>query len=138
MIQLPEEGIEVIEITADRQDSFSAQFVQAGTFTNARFLDNPLTTNVITQPLLNAQLATSLSDAVRNTAGVSAAQINTTIYSNLSIRGIRLDNTTNYQLNGVLPLTNYVQTPMENKYRVEVLKGATGLFYGFGFTRRYH
>ena len=124
--------IEVIEITADRPNSYSAKYVQAGTFFNANVLDTALTTNIITKELLDAQLASSLADTIRNTAGVSAAQINTTIYSNLNIRGIRLDPTTNYRLNGILPIANYVQTPMENKYRVEVLKGAAGLYYGFG------
>ncbi|MDO6428229.1 TonB-dependent siderophore receptor [Thalassotalea sp. 1_MG-2023] len=124
--------LEVIEITADRNNSFNAQYVQAGTFNNAHFLDTPLTTTILTKDLLDSQLTYSLADAMRNTAGVSAAQINSTIYSNLSIRGIRLNNTTNYRLNGLLPIANYIQVPMENKYRVEVLKGAAGLYYGFG------
>ena len=124
--------IETIVITTDKPKSFGADYVQAGTFRNSRILDTALTTNVLTKELLEAQQASSLADAVRNTAGVSYAQINTAIYSNLAIRGIRLENNTNYRLNGVLPISNYVQMPLENKDRVEVLKGASGLYYGFG------
>ncbi|WP_102798918.1 TonB-dependent siderophore receptor [Bowmanella denitrificans] len=125
-------GLERIVITADRIESFAADYVQAGGFRNARLLDSAQTTNVLTKELLQAQQANTLADAIRNSAGVTAAQIDSAIYTNLSIRGIHLDNTTNYRLNGALPLTNYVQLPMDNKNRVEVLKGASGLFYGFG------
>ncbi|MBU2892030.1 TonB-dependent receptor [Colwellia sp. D2M02] len=124
--------LETIVITTDRPRSFAANYVQAGTFRNSRVLDTALTTSILTKELLEAQQASSLADAVRNTAGVSYAQINTAIYSNLAIRGIRLENNTNYRLNGVLPLSNYIQMPLENKDRVEVLKGASGLYYGFG------
>lgn len=123
--------LEEISVTADRQGSFSADFVQAGTFRNARQIDTPLTVAVIPKDLLDAQQALTLSDATRNTAGVTTSQINSTIYGNLAIRGVPADNTTNYRLNGFLPIINLVDMPLENKDRVEVLKGASGLYYGF-------
>lgn len=117
--------LDEIIVTADRKGSFSADYVQAGTFRNARVIDTPLTVAVFTRELLDAQQALSLGDTVRNTAGVSASQINSVIYSNLSIRGIAANNITNYRLNGVLPIINLVDMPLENKDRVEVLKGAS-------------
>ena len=120
-----------IVITADRKDSFGADFVQAGTFRNARAIDTPLTIAVVPKALLNAEEAQSILDAARNTAGVTSSQINNVIYSNLAIRGVPADNTTNYRLNGVLPIMNFIDMPMEDKDRLEVLKGASGLFYGF-------
>lgn len=120
-----------IVITSDRKDSFGADFVQAGTFRNARAIDTPLTVAVVPKALLNAEQAQSILDAARNTAGVTSAQINNVIYSNLAIRGVPADNTTNYRLNGVLPIMNFIDMPLEDKDRVEVLKGASGLFYGF-------
>jgi iron complex outermembrane receptor protein len=72
-----------------------------------------------------------LLDALRNTAGVSPAQITTTVYSNLAIRGINVENRSNYRLNGTLPIVNLIDLPLENKDRVEVLKGASALYYGF-------
>lgn len=126
-------GVEVEEIvvTADRKNTFSADYVQAGAFRDARVLETPLTVAVIPRDLLSAQQALTVLDAVRNTAGVSQSQINSVIYSNLSIRGIPVDNTTNYRLNGVLPIINFIDMPIENKDRAEVLKGAAGLYYGF-------
>lgn len=123
--------LDEVVVTADRQNSFSADFVQAGTFRDARVRDTPLTVAVIPKELLDAQQARTVLDAVRNTAGVSQAQINSAIYSNLAIRGIAVDNVTNYRLNGVLPLINFIDQPLEDKDRVEVLKGAAGLYYGF-------
>ncbi|QCB36698.1 TonB-dependent receptor [Sphingobium sp. PAMC28499] len=120
-----------IVVTADRLDSFGADYVQAGTFRDARLMDTPLTVAIMTKELLEAQQARSIIDAVRNTPGVTQAQINSTIYSNLAIRGITLSNFTNVRWNGVLPVVNLIEQPIESKDRIEVLKGAAGLYYGF-------
>lgn len=122
---------EDIVVTADRQGSFGADYVQAGTFRDARLLDTPLTVAIMPKELLEAQQARSVIDAVRNTPGVSQAQINTSIYSNLAIRGINLNNFANYRWNGILPVVNLIEQPIESKDRIEVLKGAAGLYYGF-------
>lgn len=120
-----------IVVTADRSGSFSADFVQAGTFRDSRLRDTPLTVSVMTRALLDAQEARSLIDAVRNTPGVTQSQINSAIYSNLAIRGVSANNFTNYRWNGVLPVVNLIDQPIESKDRIEVLKGAAGLYYGF-------
>src|SRR5262245_34013933 len=96
----PPPGLEEIIVTADRRNSYSADLVQAGSFRGARQLDTPLTVNVIPEALMQSQQAQSLLDALRNTAGVSPSQVTTTVYSNLAIRGIRVENRTNYRLNG--------------------------------------
>lgn len=123
--------LEEIVVTADRKDSFSADLVQVGSFRGSRQLDTPLTINVIPDAFIQSQQAQGLLDALRITAGVSPAQITTTVYSNLAIRGIEVENRSNYRLNGVLPIVNLVDLPLEDKDRVEVLKGASALYYGF-------
>lgn len=120
-----------IVVTADRIASFGADFVQAGTFRDSLLRDTPLTVTVMTRALLDAQEARSLIDAVRNTPGVTQSQINSAIYSNLAIRGVAANNFTNYRWNGVLPIVNLIDQPVESKDRIEVLKGAAGLYYGF-------
>jgi iron complex outermembrane receptor protein len=120
-----------IVVTADRNDSFGADYVQAGTFRDFRIMDTPLTVAIMTKELLEAQQARSILDAVRNTPGVTQAQINSTIYSNLAVRGIILNNFTNVRWNGILPVVNLIEQPIESKDRIEVLKGAAGLYYGF-------
>lgn len=123
--------IEEIVVTADRKNTYSADYVQAGSFRGARQLDTPLTVSVIPQEVLNTQQAQGLLDALRNTAGVSPAQTSTTVYSNIAIRGINVENRGNYRLNGVLPIVNLIDLPLEDKDRVEALKGASALYYGF-------
>jgi iron complex outermembrane receptor protein len=123
--------LEEIIVTADRKDSYSADLVQAGSFRGARQLDTPLTINVIPNTLIQSQQAQGLLDALRNTAGVSPAQTSVTVYSNIAIRGINVENRGNYRLNGTLPIVNLVDLPLEDKDRVEALKGASALYYGF-------
>lgn len=123
--------LEEIVVTADRSDSFGAGLVQVGTFRGAKLIDVPLTVNVVPEELLDAQAATGIYDALRNTAGVSRSQLSGVTYDNIAIRGILVENRTSYRLNGSLPIINLVDLPVENKARVEVLKGVGALYYGF-------
>ena len=127
----PPLALEEVVVTADRRNSFGNDFLQAGSFRNSRVIDTPLTVSVIPQELIQAQQAMTLLDALKNTAGVTTAQINAAVYNNLAIRGITVENRGNYRLNGVLPIINLVDLPLEDKDRVEALKGASALYYGF-------
>ena len=128
---LETQTVDEIVVTADRRGGFGADLVQVGTFRGARLIDVPLTVNVVPRELLRAQAAQSVYDALRNTAGVSRAQLNGATYDNVAIRGILVENRTSYRLNGMLPVINLVDLPVENKDRVEVLKGVGALYYGF-------
>ena len=126
----PARETDEIVVTADRKDSFGADFVQAGTFAGARQIDTPLTVTVLPEKLLRSQQANGLADALRNSAGVVASQITPAVYANLTIRGITVENRGNYRLNGTLPIINLIDLPLEDKFRVEALKGASSLYYG--------
>lgn len=120
--------LDEIVVTADRTGT---EVVQVGSFRGAKQLDTPLTVSVITRDVLDTQQATSLLDALRNTAGVTTSQTSPTVYNNLAIRGIDVENRGNYRLNGTLPIINLTDLPLEDKERVEALKGASALYYGF-------
>ncbi|MBL8555984.1 MAG: TonB-dependent siderophore receptor [Phenylobacterium sp.] len=120
-------SVEEIVITAQSR----ADVVQVGAFRNARVIDTPLTVNVITRDVIDAQAAMGLFNALKNTGGVTRSQLNGATYDNIAIRGILVENRGNYRLNGALPVINLVEQPLEDKVRVEVLKGASGLYYGF-------
>lgn len=122
--------LEEIVVTGDRA-GFGPELVQVGTFRNARIIDVPLTVNVVPQEVLRAQAATGIFDALRNTAGVTRSQLSGVTYDNIAIRGILVENRTSYRLNGSMPVINLVDLPLENKDRVEVLKGVGALYYGF-------
>lgn len=130
--EVPHESqLEEIVVTADRPRSFSADLLQAGTFQGGRQLDTPLTVSIIPRTLLDAQQASNLGDGLRNTAGVTGLLTSPTVYNNLSIRGIPVDGRGNYRLNGSLPIVNFIDLPLENKARIEALKGVSALYYGF-------
>ncbi|SAL30314.1 TonB-dependent siderophore receptor [Caballeronia sordidicola] len=114
-----------------RASTYAPKTVSTGQYRGLDALDVPATVNVVTRDVLTAQAATGIYDALRNVAGVVRQQLSGIAYDQLSIRGIALDNRTSYYLNGVLPIDNNIWMPMEDKDRVEVLKGASALYYGF-------
>jgi len=123
--------LEDIVVTGERANRYGADTVQAGSFRGARAIDTPLTVSVIPREVIDVQQAKTLQDVLQNTAGVTASQTAPTVYSNLAIRGINVENRGNYRLNGSLPIINLVSLPLEDKDRVEALKGASALYYGF-------
>ncbi|HYG05697.1 MAG TPA: TonB-dependent siderophore receptor [Stenotrophomonas sp.] len=120
----------VVEMERITVGGFRPDIVQIGTFRDAMPLEIPQLSHVITRPVLDAQQASGLYDALRNTAGVTRAQLSGAAFDNLAIRGILVENRANYRLNGSLPVINLIDIPLENKERVEVLKGVSSLYFG--------
>ena len=127
----PAAQLGTVTVQDQRANGFVAHTVEAGTFRGASIMDVPATVNVVTREVLDQQAAGGLYDALRNTAGVTRQQNGGDTWDQLVIRGIAVENRTNYRLNGSLPIMNFSQVPLENKERVEVLKGASALYYGF-------
>jgi len=123
--------LQAVKVTAARAQGLVPNTVEAGSFRGSDIMDVPSTVNVITREALDLQAAAGLYDAVRNTAGVTRQQNGGDSWDQLVIRGIAVENRCNYRLNGSLPIMNFSQVAMENKERVEVLKGASALYYGF-------
>jgi len=121
----------VVVVTDQGAKGLRPETVEAGTFRGADIMSVPSTVNVITREALDLQADQGLYDAVRNTAGVTRQQNGGETWDQLVIRGIGVENRTNYRLNGSLSVMNFAQTMMEDKERVEVLKGASAIYYGF-------
>ncbi|MDZ4050013.1 MAG: TonB-dependent receptor plug domain-containing protein, partial [Limnobacter sp.] len=79
--------LEEVEVQAREQGSYSSNAVQVGTFRDTAPIDVPLTVNSVTREVLDAQSATTLFGALRNTAGVTRSQLNGSTYDNIAIRG---------------------------------------------------
>ena len=118
-------------ITAGSQRGFAASTAQVGAFRGMALRDIPATVNVVTREALDAQQDTSLYDALRNTAGVTRQQLSGETFDNLAIRGVTLENRTNFRFNGSMPMAALTAIPLEDKERVEVLKGVSALYYGY-------
>lgn len=123
--------LQTVTVNAEKEKGFKTKYVQVGAFRDQNALDVPLTVNVIPRALLEVQDAQGLFDALKNSAGVTRAQTSGTVNDTLAIRGISVDARTNYRLNGSLPIINLIDLPLDNKERVEALKGSSALYYGF-------
>ena len=94
---------------------------------NAREL--PFSTTTITNSTLQDIGATRVSDALRLDASVSDSYNSPAYWDMLSVRGFTLDNRYNYRREG-LPISAETMIPMDNKERIELLKGTSGIQAG--------
>ncbi|PZU58571.1 MAG: TonB-dependent siderophore receptor [Sphingobium sp.] len=120
---------EEIVVTGQRP-TFKTEVVQVGAFRNQSILDTPASIAVIPKALLDAQGATGLEEALRNAPGVTQQATSPTTSNNFVSRGVLMNARTNYRLNGALQIINLSPVPIENKQRVELLKGVSALYYG--------
>jgi iron complex outermembrane receptor protein len=119
------------EVTVQGVRGFGTKVSQIGGFRGAQIIDVPATINVLPRDLIDSQGMKSLNDVLKNVAGSGTAQTSPVVTSNQTIRGIAIDNRNGFRIDGSLPIINLVELPLEDKERVEILKGASGIYYGF-------
>ena len=98
------------------------------------FGDVPLSKAPFSGVSLDAQTlrdigASRISDALRLDASVSDSYNSPAYWDQLSVRGYTLDNRYNYRREG-LPISAETMIPMENKERIELFKGTSGIQAG--------
>ena len=89
----------------------------------------PMTVRTLDDVALRDRGVRSLAELARLDAGVSDAYNAEGYWSQLSMRGFRLDNRANYRRDG-LPINAETALPLDNKDRLEVLKGTSGMQAG--------
>ena len=89
----------------------------------------PQSVTVLGADLLAATASSSLSQAIKLDASLDDSYNTTGFIESLSVRGFLLDQGNNFMRNG-LPVSNYAPIAMENKERIEILKGVAGLQSG--------
>ena len=89
----------------------------------------PLAVNAFGAPELRDAGAQRLADLVNLDAGVADAYNAEGYWDILAIRGFTLDNRFNYRRDG-LPINAETSIPLDNKARVELLKGTSGMQAG--------
>ncbi len=100
-----------------------SQEIQAGF--GGKWIDQTKSINSITREQIDKTMAQKTSEVLRNDASVQANYSPLGYYEGFSIRGFGLDYGTAYQLNG-MPLAAEANIPLENKERIEVIKGIAG------------
>jgi len=98
-------------------------------FSNAPLLETPASVSVLTsQQMLDLQIR-STTDAAKFDASLSDSYNAVGYAEQFSIRGFKLDNASSYRKDG-MAIPGDTQIPLENKERLEVLKGLSGLQAG--------
>ncbi|MTV39685.1 TonB-dependent siderophore receptor [Duganella radicis] len=98
-------------------------------FFNAPLLETPASVSVLNaQQMLDLQIR-STTDAAKFDSSLSDAYNAVGYAEQFSIRGFKLDNASSYRKDG-MAIAGDTQIPLENKERLEVLKGLSGLQAG--------
>ena len=108
--------------------SYSVSNSSTTTKTDTPIMETPASIAVIPKSVLHDQQAYRLQDAIKNVSGVQTWHAYGGAYERFIMRGF-LQSPVNYR-NGIrIPLTKF---DLANFERVEVLKGASAMLYGFG------
>jgi iron complex outermembrane receptor protein len=100
-----------------------------GGFSDAPLVDTPVSIDVFNRTQMQDLSIRSTTDAMRYDASVSDSYNAVGYAESFSIRGFTLDNDYSYRKDG-FAIPGDTQIPLENKERIEVLKGLAGLTAG--------
>ncbi len=122
--------LESITVTAvaTQEPVLDADNADVGGF-NTPLAKMPQSVTVIGTDLLSATATQSLSQALKLDASLSDSYNTTGFMDSMAVRGFLLDQNSSYRRNG-LAISNYLPLALENKERIEVLKGVAGMQNG--------
>ena len=103
--------------------------VRVSGFDDVPLQEQPLSVTSIGNATLRDIGAQRVTDALRLDASVSDSYNLPAYWDKLSVRGFTLDNRYNYRREG-LPISAETIVPMDNKQRIELLKGTSGIQSG--------
>ncbi|MET0267018.1 MAG: TonB-dependent siderophore receptor [Duganella sp.] len=122
----PDQTMTEVVVTAAKTRADNASV--AG-FSSAALLDTPASVSVLTARQMQDLQIRSTTDAARYDASLSDAYNAVGYAEQFSIRGFKLDNASSYRKDG-MAIAGDTQIALENKERLEVLKGLSGLQAG--------
>jgi iron complex outermembrane receptor protein len=122
--------VEPVTTTVVVQGQVSDDYLPAeltvGSLDGLPLLSAPVSATVVTRDLMNDQVSRLLSDLVKNDASIGEDYAPVGYYGDYEIRGFTVDLATGIEVNG-MPIAGEQDVPLENKQRVEFLKGIAGL-----------
>ena len=125
--QTADQGMPAVVISGARADA--ANRASVGGFSDAPLLETPASVSVFTRQQMQDLRIRSTTDAMKFDASVSDSYNAVGYAEQFSIRGFALDNNSSYRKDG-LAIPGDTQIPLENKERIEVLKGLAGFQAG--------
>jgi iron complex outermembrane receptor protein len=118
-----------VVVRGQTKDDYLPAAVSVGTLDGATLKETPLSATVVTRDLLNDQNARLLSDVVKNDASIGEDYAPVGYYGDYEIRGFPIDLATGLEIDG-MTIAGEQDVPLENKERVEFLKGIAGVESG--------
>jgi iron complex outermembrane receptor protein len=118
-----------VHVHAEANDNYLPETVTTGTLDGAPVAESPLSASEVTRGLLNDQQSRLLTDVVKNDASIGEDYAPVGYYSDFQIRGFPIDLATGLEING-MTIAGEQDVPLENKERVELLKGIAGVESG--------
>ena len=112
----------VVTDTTAKRDNAST----IGGFGNAPLMQTPAAINVIGQDQLQDWRIRRIADVIKLDASLNEAYNAVGYAEQFSLRGFPLDNASSYRKDG-LPIASDASIPLENKERIDILKGLSGL-----------
>ncbi|MES2047792.1 MAG: TonB-dependent siderophore receptor [Pseudomonadota bacterium] len=103
---------------------------KASGYLETALLDTPVSVTVFTQTQMQDLRIRQTSDAMKFDASVNDAYNAVGYAEQFSIRGFALDNSSSYRKDG-FAIPGDASIPLENKERIEILKGIAGFQAGF-------
>ena len=126
--QTTPQRMETVTVTGKAAPVLEVESANVGGFA-VPLAKTPQSVTVLTADLLLDTAAQSLSQVIKLDASLADSYNTTGYIESVSIRGFLLDQSSNYSRNG-LATSNYAPLALENKERIEVLKGVAGLQSG--------
>ena len=118
-----------VEVHAETSGTYQPEALSVGTLDGGTLATTPLSVIAVTNQVIEDQQARTLADIVKNDASIGEDYAPVGYYGDFEIRGFPIDLATGLQING-LTIAGEQDVPLENKERVELLKGIAGVESG--------
>jgi iron complex outermembrane recepter protein len=126
-----EATLPMVTVNAQRSSTLKSAS-SAGALGSRRVLDTPFSITTVEAEDIEARLVTTLEQALRFDASTQATGNEYGWGSTVAVRGLGLDTSNGYKIDG-LPISSWGGAlPMEPFERVDLLKGLSGFMHGFG------
>jgi len=127
--QKPDRVTTTVVVHGEVKDDYLSDPRTAASLDDTPLKDLPLSVTSVTSAVMSDQISRLLSDVVKNDASVCEDYAPVGYYGDFQIRGFPIDLATGMQING-MTIAGEQDVPLENKQRVEIIKGIAGIESG--------
>jgi iron complex outermembrane receptor protein len=118
-----------VVVHGEVKDNYLSDTASAESLDGTPIKETPLSISTVSAALMSDQVSRVLSDVVKNNASVGEDYAPVGYYGDFQIRGFPIDLATGLAING-LTIAGEQDVPLENKERVEIVKGISGVESG--------